>query len=114
MNQLDRLRQLLQAATPGPWSFRATEHSGGIRFVVSDTAPRNQDGTEFVTADCSHGYNGKLIASAVNALPALLRVAEAAKEASRLLDEWELIRHHSYAHEALRDSLAALDKAGET
>lgn len=47
-------------------------------------------------------------------LKLLLRVVEAAREASRLLDEWELIRQHSYAHETLRDSLAALDKAGET
>lgn len=79
MTTLTRLRSLLAAATPGPWEFRATEHSGGIKFVVAPSAPRNDNGTEFIPADCSHGYNGRLIAAAVNALPALLRVAEAAK-----------------------------------
>lgn len=40
----------------------------------------------------------------------LQAVAEAAKECNRLLNEWELIRQHSYAHEKLSEALARLEK----
>lgn len=65
--------QLSERATEGPWEFRATEHSGGIQFVVAPNAPRNDNGTEFIPADCSHGYNGRLIAFSRTALPKLAR-----------------------------------------
>lgn len=84
--KLTEIEALASAATPGAWEFRATEHSGGIRFVVAPNAPRNGDGTEFVPADCSHGYNGRFIAAARTAVPELcaaLRQAWAERDESR-------------------------------
>jgi hypothetical protein len=83
-DRIAELRALCQAATVGPWEFRATEHSGGIRFVVAPAAPRNNNGTEFIPADCSHGYNGRFIATFNSQLVSLLLdVAEAARKCTQ-------------------------------
>ncbi len=43
-------------------------------------------------------------------LKQLLAVVRAAQECDRLLNDWDLIRQHSYAHESLSKALAELDK----
>jgi hypothetical protein len=71
MSQLDHLRQLLAAATPGPWEHWPG-HGESPDVVKSDTG---------MWATIGYAPNtAALIAAAVNALPALLRVAEAASE----------------------------------
>jgi hypothetical protein len=54
-----------------------------------------------------------LIHRQVEYIKKLQAVAEAARNCDRLLNEWDLIRQHSYAHEKLHKALAALDNAGE-
>lgn len=80
---LEALKKLCDDATIGPWEFRATEHSGGIKFVVAPNAPRNANGTEFIPADCSHSFNGRFIAASREMVPLLIAVAEAAQEVIR-------------------------------
>lgn len=81
MTDLDKLERVIRERTPGLWEFRATEHSGGIKFVVASQAPRNENGTEFIPADCSHGFNGRFIALMGTVADELLAVVKAADEA---------------------------------
>ena len=75
LGDLTKLRRLLSAATPGPW---VVDDEGDDVAVIVD------DGDEFtfiqIAADLHQGDNGltdaRLIAAAVNALPALLDAAE--------------------------------------
>ena len=66
---LDELRRLLAEATPGPW------------FTYEwDVWASDAHGEEFVVYSNPHTKpDADLIVAAVNALPALLRVAEAAQ-----------------------------------
>lgn len=85
---LKKLRELEQAATPGPWSFDDGE-SGGCAAVVCESG---------LIADCYDGLreekDAEFIAEARNALPELLAAAEEVveirgveKELSRRTDE---------------------------
>ena len=76
---LEDLQKLCDAASPGPWQFRATQDSGGIQFVVAPNAKRTAQGFEFIAADCSHKCNGEFIAAARDYMPILLEIAKAAE-----------------------------------
>ena len=84
MNVVEQLRQLEQAATPGPWK-RGPDDTW---FIVADTVdlpggPGNEFSVmaEAVTYEgCCSGANAELIAAARNALPALLDAVGAARE----------------------------------
>ncbi len=110
--KLDELKRLVEAATPGPWEFRETKDSGGIRFVVAPNAPRSTDGLEFIPADCSHGYNGRFIAAARNHISKLIAVAEAAKAEHHE----KCPGHKNFCRcttgSILRDAIAALEGDG--
>jgi hypothetical protein len=75
---IERLRALLAEATPGPWAW--TETGGPFALVMGP------DGDELVHVRMNLGLGSNpdrdaaLIAAAVNALPALLDVAEAARD----------------------------------
>lgn len=73
MTKLEQLRALLKAATPGPWRYSKPYVRYGQRHIICEV--RGQ-GT---VAD--YDKNALLIAAAVNALPHLLDVAEAAQRA---------------------------------
>ena len=81
---VEQLRRLEQAATPGPWSsdtgggehgeqVQVTESKWDLAVIVEDVPPELRDSSlEQRIADA------RLIAAARNALPALLDIAEAA------------------------------------
>lgn len=101
--KLSELKKLCDAAAPGPWEFRATEHSGGIKFVVAPNAPRNANGTEFIPADCSHSFNGRFIAASREMVPLLIAVAEAARSMSHCnaFDKTEMLMWLGTVNKAL-------------
>jgi hypothetical protein len=118
----NELRRLLSEATPGPWQAEfASLHVGGrleitewfVRLDGDDVAiaadivdPRNDDKPSKA--------NAALIAAAVNALPALLAVVEAAEAHREALwnDDYKLSQKRK-ANEALGAMNAALDNLRE-
>ena len=108
-NTIDELRRLLAEATPGPWE---TDEFDPGTVTVLQSSPKTE---ALCVADLADGAtdrpdaNAALIVAAVNALPALLRVAEAAAVVCDPMVEgaggdrwWE-------EHAALRDALNALE-----
>lgn len=85
-----RLRELLEKATPGPWIAETTGYAIGISAPVM---VRHARGLEYwicerVNGSRIHGVatgrptdNAELIAAAINSLPALLQLAEAVMRA---------------------------------
>jgi len=73
-----RLREMLTNATPGPWVATGqcidqyAEHPDGTRLLSGGNAYMDDDYSMFTDTDCA------IIVAAVNALPALLDVVEAA------------------------------------
>lgn len=78
-NALAELRSLLAAATPGPWRWYWSQNRA---FVESDTRTVVEvfDADPEVHGGIEHEADAALIVAAVNALPALIAVAEAAEE----------------------------------
>lgn len=82
-NALANLRCLLAAATPGPWRWYWSQNRA---FIESDTHTVVEvfDADPEVHGGIEHEADAALIAAAVNALPHLIAVAEAAQ---RLKDQ---------------------------
>ena len=81
MTTIERLRALLAGATPGPWRARKWPSPRMVE-VLATTKPPIVPWSGFDDSDRTlkeHDANAVLIAAAVNALPALLDVAEAAR-----------------------------------
>ena len=74
MNTLDKLKELQAAATPGPWKVNP---DGAEEWWYTDTI-LGEGGAGGAVASCTKG-NAPLVVTAINALPALIEVAEAAK-----------------------------------
>lgn len=74
---IEALRRKLEAATRGPWQWST---DGGIVDVTS------ADGS-CIAEDLRSEPNAALIVSAINALPALLAVAEAAERYQKALEK---------------------------
>lgn len=99
------LRELLGRATPGPWTFEPSQTDAGTRYQhirakwrgVANTyhsdpicfeggtplagpGDIDENGDEWVSSRHGNAADAALIAAAVNALPALLDVVEAADE----------------------------------
>jgi hypothetical protein len=72
-DRIDELQRLHEAATKGPWRANGDFVDGD--FVDGD------DSAYIGVAECYRPSNAELIAAMRNALPALLRVARAAKAA---------------------------------
>lgn len=107
--RLAELKQLVEKATPGPWEFRATKDSGGIKFVVAPNGPKvgvNRD-MEFIPADCSHTFNGKFIAESRTALPELISAYE--KLQKERDDCLETVMKFERDNESLMDDVEALE-----
>lgn len=80
-NVLDRLEELLAAATPGPWVVDTIDDSHAFWKVVAGCREVFDDGSacgEYSPA-CSHEDRDALIALR-NAAPALIRLARGAME----------------------------------
>lgn len=77
-DRIAELRALLAASTPGPWD---ADEEGYVRTMIG------QD--RYTVADCSFRYeeDAALICAAVNALPALLEIAEAARRVTESDDD---------------------------
>jgi hypothetical protein len=74
---IEELKQALEAATPGPWEVDASSDYGtavcenGNSFIAAWTRSMHRK-------NYPHRANARLIVAAVNNLPALLKVVEAA------------------------------------
>ena len=116
----EELRRLLDAATPGPWDARATDDwKCQTAFYVS-TIPGSgmqhdgQRGRRDVAYVAASDANTDLIAAAVNALPALLAVVEAAEEwREALWNDDDNLTQKRKANEALGAMHVALDALRE-
>lgn len=123
VTRLAELRALLAKATPGPWKvadcgYRLPMDGGRACGVVSEIERPTAWSSKPVPMDvmtsdardeCGHPVtkiNASLIVAAVNALPELLDVAEAAR---KLHAEWRLERPEEMeAHLSLGDALEKL------
>ena len=90
-----RLRELLAKATPGPWRVKTTGNIGnqieaqsGLRSWERDDGMRSVCGFQYCGSSQNYyeqkevtAATGELIAEAVNALPALLALAETVMDA---------------------------------
>ncbi len=122
---LDELKRLCEAATPGPWEWdyaspgwllggNAQPHADGqpgrlISCVLDGAVSDDGNDCNVLASDADRAF----IAASRTYMPLLVAVAEAAGEVNRLLNEWDLVRQHSYAHENLHNALSALDSADE-
>jgi hypothetical protein len=115
-----RLRHLLSEATPGPW--RPEREPPPIRndyfdrHMRDDSSPIESTGTAFAFGTAvgvtSQRQDAQLIAAAVNALPKLLAVVDAARKlayAWRHVGADELVVAHEAEEKALVDALASLE-----
>jgi hypothetical protein len=125
MSTIERLRALLAEATPGPWRHGplfweawATDADGAMTVRVAEVPHGGYDPESdrmrgvFVDPgiDRSREPDAALIAAAVNALPALLDVAEAARLVAQWADnaaEWSV---PPPLRGELRDLSALLDR----
>ena len=114
MSTLDRLKELSQQATPGPWEVNL---DGAEEWWYSDTI-LGEGGAGGALASCTKG-NAPLVVTAINALPDLIEVAEAAKLYLMACDnlhdadsgskaEWIAGYWADEKEKALRDALAKL------
>ena len=78
---IERLRMLEERATPGPWKARQWLRQ---RHTFSEIQEAS-DGCTVIRE--SSNQNAALIVTMRNALPLLLRVAEAAEKAASILDK---------------------------
>lgn len=113
---LDRLEQLLAAATPRPWNYEwndRDDHEAGIDIMA---APPNG---RVALVELSHfgestHADAELIAAAVNALPDLLAVVEAAEFLRRdnpvCYDEATRLAIIAERERALDEAIAKLDE----
>jgi len=121
----DKLRGLMEGATRGPW--KTSSHLFGSIVVngtcdtidclvqstivtVEETTQEDGDGRVWTALGGSKKGNRKLIVAAVNLLPALAAVVEAATKARDILVENDL-KAERRAIEALNKALSALDEA---
>ena len=120
---LDRLRAALAGATRGPWLMAHTASTGGPVII-------QERGGSPSPMEITHYYGDKrqfhgdamidmtpadhaLIVESVNALPALLAVADAARGVLYAPVESVGIQVAANARDRLATALAALDKEGE-
>lgn len=107
------LRELLEKATPGPWTLEPDPGSQTVDVVIPPD-PRTGYGDRM----CGTEENATLIAAAVNGLPALLDVVEKAEAVDRLAEregggDFSTSVEWAEAFGALGSALARL-REGET
>lgn len=114
-NTITRLRSLLEKATPGPWKLHFSDGcdlpkypEGYSAYPVAEAL--DNETSVSILAQCApkrgrpNWENAELIVAAVNALPALINIAEAA-ERHRKCVGWD-----SDEQTALEEIHKALDK----
>lgn len=105
---LTRLKSLLEAASPRPWSFEADRY----RDCDVIRGPEN-DVCQTKNTDSGTCRDSSLICAAVNALPSLVAVAEAAEDAeANLHDDCGGCEKCNAIYRRLRAALTALQEAG--
>ncbi len=110
------LRDLLAAGTKGPWAVASDIDPSEASYAVVDTSSRPVTICHGRTSD----ENGRLIAAAITALPALLdrleRYETALRSVASVESEWHGVRFGDYAGPCLCPSCrarAALDAKEE-
>lgn len=108
MTTLDELRRLEGDATDPEWKVRRVDETHRIYIEAEDDGP-----PRYITlAVLDSPANARLIAAARNALPALLRVAEAATDMLRAKDDNDPIAM-VWQIAMVRAALAALEATRE-
>lgn len=115
---IKELKQALEAATPGPWNWHNDAHHPGKYEWSIQPGVLEADGTDGTPGgDKIDRANARLIVEAVNNLPKLLKVAEAAEEAVIAEDAgFEAVNNGgdlTLAAERMSDAVEALRKALE-
>ena len=115
--EIEDLRKLEAKATPGPWAFGpyGDENKYGVGVVMDENdepivgLDETDDGivVESVAPEVDGYANAALIAAMRNALPALLRVVEAAARA-REVRSWSKVPRQVHAGESWQELDAAL------
>lgn len=107
---LDELERLHQAATPGPWYSNRADPAP---YEICSGNPRTPD--LLIAAAPEYGVNADLIVAAVNALPALLAAARAARYVQGVMnapvDRRGVLVNAPEALQELDAALAALEGA---
>jgi hypothetical protein len=104
MSEIERLRALLAEGTPGPWRRRCWPSPTRMVEIIAAEKPPIVPWSGFDDSSRTkkgHDANAALIAAAVNAMPALLDVAEAAAVEHR---------SHRVPGMTICDTCAALDR----
>ena len=110
MTSLVSLRAALYKATPGPWEtrFEAESDGSGVWGIDGIVETGGYDG--MFKGGIDNDADAALIVAAVNALPALLDIAQAAQAFLEVNSVIGGGRQVEPAYQALREALAALDK----
>lgn len=108
MTTTKQLRALLASATPGEWTAGGGGHDPSPRLIYTLDEDLFRDAD---IADVERVEDAALICAAVNALPKLIAVVEAAEAHDRYVDE--KLRHGrgTTIEVALRRALAALEES---
>jgi len=110
VSTIDKLRALLKAASPGPWTRTPPPNSKHERFMVWDA---NGDKAAEMGFCVEPEGNAALIAATINALPRLLDVVEAAKHVQDSRDGgWQVGGEWYDALENMKHALDALEGGG--
>lgn len=115
MSTIERLRKLLAEATPGPLEHR--EHDGQHAICGASLWVGEPDGMPPTVGDMARvAADFALHAAAVNALPALLDVAEAARAYTEALRRQhdasgDAVLHWSKSAKRITETWATLDAA---
>jgi hypothetical protein len=108
MTPLTRLRELMERATPGPYWFGHCEPADGHALFwcgnhFVDTEAPKVNGSRYRDANA----DVELVATALNALPALIQIAEAGFNLRKYLDRGQV---NSNANQQFLAALRALEE----
>lgn len=106
---LDEIRQLINEATPGPWLACNLTSIPVFKIPCEKQRGDGYHTVEIDTCDGRSGYNARFIAAARTLLPALLKVAEAARHWIRVAET-----EPTNVDEAYQWGNACMDAAKET
>ena len=106
MTSLVSLWAALNKATPGPWEARDDD----AELLVTDTNGMDICRVDYAPFEDGRHEDAALIVAAVNALPALLDIAQAAQAFLEVNSVIGGGRQVEPAYQALREALAALEE----
>lgn len=113
MSELDKLSALYARGTQGKLKSFPPNSRGmtGIRGPDCLIYSMTFDSECLKETHDRQRRDAEFFAISHNLWPQIEAVLRATSEMNRLLNDWDLIRQHSYAHERLNSAMTALDAA---